>query len=107
MFSRIWRLISFLLVPLMFSSCSFPDENIITLTLPTYLPIVDVSGDSPYMDLYVFDGRKVYHQFIKPGQTEITVPVVKGMMSLFTLTPYGKYSSDFSFSTSIGLILWK
>ena len=82
-----------LLFIVMFSSCSYPDENIITLTLPTHLPIVDISGESPYMDAYIFDGERTYHRFIRSGETEITVPVKKGVMSLFTLKPYGKYSS--------------
>ena len=81
----------------MFSSCSYPDENIITLKLPTHLPIVDISGESPYMDAYIFDGERSYHRFIRSGETEITVPVKKGVMSLFTLTPYGKYSSVSSY----------
>lgn len=81
----------------MFSSCSYPDENIITLNVPTHLPIVDISGESPYMDAYIFDGEKSYHRFIRSGETEITVPVKKGVLSLFTLTPYGKYSSVSSY----------
>ena len=92
MFRRIGKTIAILLL-LMFSSCSYPDENIITLTIPTHLPIVDISGESPYMDAYIFDGEKCYHRFIRSGETEITVPVKKGVMSLFTLKPYGKYSS--------------
>ena len=96
MFRRIRKAIILVSI-VMFSSCCYPDENIVTLTLPTHLPIVDISGESPYMDAYIFDGERTYHRFIRSGETEITVPVKKGVMSLFTLKPYGKYSSVSSY----------
>ena len=96
MFRRI-REAAVIIIVILFSSCSYPDEDIITLILPSYLPIVDISGESPYMDLYVFDGEKCYHRFIRSGQSEITVPVRKGVLALFTLKPYGKYSTVSSY----------
>lgn len=93
MFGKFGRAVAFIFTFILLSSCSYPDRDMVTITVPRDLPIVDISGESPYMDLFVFDGRRCFHRFISAGQVDVTVPVMKGALCLFTITPYGRYSS--------------
>lgn len=81
------KILLFLLTFIFLTSCSFLTEDEVVITLPSSIPIEEMTDESVYYNLFCFDGTDIRGMYVPQHVRKVRVKVKKGMLSLFLAYP--------------------
>ncbi len=85
-------MIVLLLLLLIFSSCSFPSDIVLSCHIPADHPYEELSGKDMWHKLVYFDGEKVCYETLESGVRYFSIKVKSGGLRPIIVIPLNKLS---------------